>query len=99
MELIKPGLNQNYHALCSGSAQLPITSELFGSDLSTAIKDQTEANKISKQLSTYNHGGYTHPYKLVHAILLLTTKSHLYLSSHINCKTFVTPQSNSQWSV
>jgi hypothetical protein len=57
-ELIKPDLNQNYKALCNNTAQLPITSELFGSDITTAIKDQTEANKISKQLGNSYGGGY-----------------------------------------
>jgi hypothetical protein len=53
-ELIKP----DYKALCSNAAHLPISSQLFGSDITTAIKDQTEANKISRQLGTSFSGGH-----------------------------------------
>ena len=49
-KLIKPDIHHDYKALCSNAAHLPITTELFSSDITTAIKDQTEADKISRQL-------------------------------------------------
>ena len=47
-ELLKPSINKNFAHLCS--ATIPVTDELFGSDLSKQIKDLSETNKISNQI-------------------------------------------------
>jgi hypothetical protein len=48
-ELLKPDLNASYKLLCAPS--VPMTEELFGDDLSTQVKDITEANKTAKSIS------------------------------------------------
>ena len=49
-ELLKPDLNSQYGALCSAST--PITTELFGDDITKEIEDVSKANKLSKKLAT-----------------------------------------------
>ena len=57
-ELLKPAINQEYSHLCS--ANVPVTDELFGPDLSQQIKDLSELNKVAKQLKvTRGRGGST----------------------------------------
>ncbi|XP_077978034.1 uncharacterized protein LOC144433587 isoform X1 [Glandiceps talaboti] len=58
-EFIKPDLHQNYRHLCSQS--VPITTELFGDELSKQLKDLAEANRVGQQISNvrgYNRGRY-----------------------------------------
>ena len=42
-ELLKPSINKNFSHLYSAS--IPVTNELFGSDLSKQIRDLSETNK------------------------------------------------------
>ncbi|XP_020902180.1 uncharacterized protein LOC110240703 [Exaiptasia diaphana] len=49
-ELLKPDLNARYAALCNPTT--PITSELFGDDVSKEIDDLSKANKLGKKLAT-----------------------------------------------
>ena len=53
-ELLKPSINKNFAHLCSAS--IPVTDELFGSDLSKQIKDLSETNKISNQIRSRGQG-------------------------------------------
>ena len=50
-ELIKPDLNRQYASLCS--AQVPITSLLFGDNLSQQCKDICETNKLSQKFGLH----------------------------------------------
>lgn len=46
-ELIKPELKTEYQALCSSA--VPVTTELFGDNVSQKVTDISEANKVSKR--------------------------------------------------
>ena len=48
-EHIRPELNQSYRHLCSSS--LPVTSELFGDDVSKQVKELTEVNRVGRRIS------------------------------------------------
>jgi hypothetical protein len=54
-ELLKPDLNASYKLLCAPT--VPMTAELFGDDLSTQVKDITEANKTARSISRGTRGG------------------------------------------
>ena len=45
-EHIKLELNFNYKHLCSNT--LPVTTELFGDDISKQVKELTEVNRVGK---------------------------------------------------
>ena len=47
-EHIKPELNFNYKHLCSNT--LPVTTELFGDDISKQVKELTEVNQMGKRI-------------------------------------------------
>ena len=48
-ELLKPELSKNFQSLCS--ATVPITSLLFGDDLSKFVDDITKANKVATKIT------------------------------------------------
>jgi hypothetical protein len=54
-ELLKPAINQDFGHLCS--ANVPMTDELFGSDLSQQVKDLSELNKVAMQLKATRSRG------------------------------------------
>lgn len=62
-ELIKPELKTEYQALCSTT--VPVTTELFGDNVSQKVTDISEANKVSKRcLDPFNaHRQGTRPYR------------------------------------
>ena len=49
-ELLRPQLNSQYAALCNPS--IPITTELFGDNITKEIEDVTKANQLSTKLSS-----------------------------------------------
>ena len=49
-ELLRPDLNTQYGALCNAST--PITTELFGDDVSKEIDEVSKANRLGKKLAT-----------------------------------------------
>ena len=53
-ELLKPDLNSQFSALCSAST--PITTQLFGDDVSIEIDEVAKSNKLSKRLSIPKKG-------------------------------------------
>ncbi|XP_033730062.1 uncharacterized protein LOC117319339 [Pecten maximus] len=53
-ELIKPDLNKHFANLCSVSN--PVTTELLGDELSQAVRDISETNKLSHSVSKYAYG-------------------------------------------
>ena len=58
-EQIKPDLNVQYRSLCS--AQVPVTSHLFGDDLAKTLKDINETCRVGAQVSKENRhskGGF-----------------------------------------
>lgn len=54
-DLIKPVLKNDYAQLCSAST--PVTTFLFGDDLSKNMKDISEANKMGTNVSRYSSQG------------------------------------------
>lgn len=46
-ELIKPDLHADYKHLCSSST--PVSTELFGDDISKQVKEMTEVNRVGKK--------------------------------------------------
>lgn len=48
-ELLKPELSKNFQSLCS--ATVPITSQLFGDDLSKFVDDIAKANKVATRIT------------------------------------------------
>ena len=48
-QCIKPELHQDYRPLCSPSN--PVTTWLFGDDLSKQVKDMTEVNKVGQRVA------------------------------------------------
>ena len=61
-ELLRPSLNSQYATLCNPST--PITSELFGDDISKEIDQVAKANQLGNKLasSRRGRGQRYHPY-------------------------------------
>ncbi|CAB4027192.1 Hypothetical predicted protein [Paramuricea clavata] len=61
-ELLRPSLNSQYATLCNPST--PITSELFGDDISKEIDQVAKANQLGNKLSSLRRGRGQryHPY-------------------------------------
>ena len=55
-ESLRPELHSSYRHLCSASN--PITNELFGDDLTKAVKDITDTNKITSKVNRENNNKY-----------------------------------------
>lgn len=55
-EALRPELHSSYRHLCSASN--PITKELFGNDLTKAVKDITDTNKITSKTNRDNNNKY-----------------------------------------
>lgn len=52
--LLKPGLNKGFQSLCAIST--PVTTQLFGDDLSKNVDDISKANKIAIKLTSSDRG-------------------------------------------
>ena len=53
-ELLRPGLNAQFSALCNAST--PISTELFGDDVRKEIAEVSGANRLGKKLASHEKG-------------------------------------------
>ncbi|KAJ8049762.1 hypothetical protein HOLleu_02656 [Holothuria leucospilota] len=60
-ELIKPDLSRDFQNLCSNA--VPISSELFGDDITKYVKDITESSKMSWKIVRGGSDNRYRPYR------------------------------------